>query len=431
MKTFVPSKQLIRFAFTVLFISYSCWNLAKAQLVFENVTQRSGQAGADNSTYTFPYVDGVNDAIVKISGRSSSLVTLSNIDLTSSGFSKAFQPQVSYNGGSVTGAASWWMEFEIKFVGHNTSSPVTIPSVYATGLDIDGDNGALREFNIFYSPNYFVTENNSSLSLSSIIGNLLQITAAGKKFSGVTTDYSGIDTTRTNVMVTNVYSAVNTITVRVGASTTGSSSSTNRMHSIWFKSFSFNTPLSTLPVKLASFTATLNNNKADLKWTTASEINTNYFMIERSTNGTDYADAGMVFAFGNTVDMTSYSFSDNLSGIQSDVVYYRLRSVDNDGKSQYSDTRIIRLSKQANNSISLSAYPNPVANELRVTIPGSWQNKAVAFEVYSVNGKLVSRVQTASSSQTEIINTSSLQSGLYFVKAICGNEAAQQKIVKQ
>jgi hypothetical protein len=100
-----------------------------------------------------------------------------------------------------------------------------------------------------------------------------------------------------------------------------------------------------LSVKLVSFTAELTNNKGDLKWATASETNLSHFVIERSTDGINFNDAGVFFAYGNATDKTNYSFSDNLNTIQSGVVYYRLYSAGNNGKGQYSDTRIIRTGK--------------------------------------------------------------------------------------
>lgn len=189
---------------------------------------------------------------------------------------------------------------------------------------------------------------------------------------------------------------------------------------------------SSLPVKLVSFTATLNNsNKADLKWTTASEINVSHFVVERSTDGANYNDAGVVFAYGNATDKTNYNFSDNVSSIQSGIVYYRLRSVDIDGKFQYSETRIIRISKTTDTNITIQAYPNPVINELRVSIPSTWQNKKVVYELYNANGQATKRMEAASSNQTETLNVNSLAPGFYLMKVTCDGESAQQKIVKQ
>ena len=189
-------------------------------------------------------------------------------------------------------------------------------------------------------------------------------------------------------------------------------------------------PITPVPVKLMSFTAVLNNNKADLKWTTASEINVSHFVIERSTDGTNYADAGVVFANGNAVDKTNYSFSDYLINVQSTIVYYRLRSVDIDGKSQYSETRIIRIGKLTENTIAILTYPNPVNNDVHITIHYKWQDKKVTYEIINSFGQLTKKAESVISSQTEVLNLNSLSKGFYLIRVTCNGEIAQQKIIK-
>jgi Secretion system C-terminal sorting domain len=185
-----------------------------------------------------------------------------------------------------------------------------------------------------------------------------------------------------------------------------------------------------LPVNLISFQGMLNNNKVELNWKTASEVNVNYFMVERSFDGINFSDAGMVFAAGNSTTDNSYALSDNVANVTSPVVYYRLRSVDNDSKSQLSETRIIRISKTELTSITITTYPNPVASDLRITIPANWQNRKVMYEVVNLNGQVAKKIQTANSSQTENVNVSSLSPGMYVVRVSCEGETAQQKIVK-
>ncbi|HKC36135.1 MAG TPA: T9SS type A sorting domain-containing protein, partial [Chitinophagaceae bacterium] len=186
-----------------------------------------------------------------------------------------------------------------------------------------------------------------------------------------------------------------------------------------------------LPVQLKYFTAQLNNNKVDLKWVTSTEINTSHFVIEKSLDGRNFSEAGTVFAFGNTTEEKNYNFTDNINGLQAAVIYYRLRTVDVDGKSGYSATRIIRVGKQTEQTISILTYPNPVSNELRITMPNDWQNKKVTFEIFNVSGQVSKRTESTNSGQTETLNVSNLIRGLYFVRASCEGQTAQQKIVKQ
>ena len=98
-------------------------------------------------------------------------------------------------------------------------------------------------------------------------------------------------------------------------------------------------------VKLVSFTVVLNTNKADLKWVTASEVNLSHFIIEKSTDGINFSDAGVFFAYGNATDKTNYSFSDKFNGNQAGTVYYRLFFAGNNGKGQYSETVVIKTAK--------------------------------------------------------------------------------------
>ena len=126
----------------------------------------------------------------------------------------------------------------------------------------------------------------------------------------------------------------------------------------------------------------------------------------------------------------NYSFIDkNLAG-RKGLVYYRLVSVDIDNKVTYSSVRIIRLD-EVGPKIVVTTYPNPVSNELRVTIPANWQNKKVVYEIVNTNGQVLKSIQSLSSSQTETINTSNLAPGFYIAKVTCEGIMAQQKIVKQ
>jgi hypothetical protein len=90
---------------------------------------------------------------------------------------------------------------------------------------------------------------------------------------------------------------------------------------------------------------------------------------------------------------------------------------------------LIRIGKEQ--SISVVTYPNPVTNDLRITVPASWQGKKVSYELLANNGRITIRTESENSSQTESINVSSLSPGFYMVRVTCGGEVATQKIVKQ
>jgi hypothetical protein len=433
MKTFLPFKKTTFTIALLMILVFAGIGSSAQELVFKNSTHEPGTpaAGLDLSVYRFPSVANNVDALVKINGRSSGLVTLVNID-ASGGFDKAFQPQITYNNGSTSGSKNWWMEFSITFVSKGTSTPVTINSFNATALDIDGDDNRLHEWVSFYGPTSYTLENPTRLSVTSILQTILGLlTNVGKTFDGITGDHAGIDTTATDLMTTARYNNVSTLKYRAGAAnSSGTSSNTLRNYSLYFKNFAYSSPIISLPVKLLSFTAALNQaqNKVDLKWSTASEMNVSHFVIEKSYDGKNFNDAGVMFAYGNTTEKMDYSYPDKISGTQQ-VIYYRLRSVDNDSKTQLSEIRVVRIAKQ-DEMLKLVTYPNPVTNELRVSVPSAWQGKAIVLELFNQSGQRMKAISTGSASQTETITVGDLTQGLYLLKASNGEESREQKVIK-
>jgi hypothetical protein len=438
MKTTLHITRAIRQFLVVALISTAAVTVSAqtaqpiGDMTFENPALEPGSVSgtANGAEYRFSNVTNQLDAIMKITGRSTSQVTINNLDITGNGFNKAFQPQIKFNSGNINSAGSWWIEFQFQFVNKGTKVPAQMTEFHVTGLDIDGNGSRLREWDAFYGGASYTLENNSQLTVANLLGTLNLPSLNGKQFVGSLTDRNNIDTAATEVMTTVKYTNTNTMVIRLGVTTTGSASNANRMYSVWFKNFAYIAPISTLPVKLTAFNASLAKDKVNLKWETASEINVSHFELERSTDGVNFSQAAMVFSYGAADTKSNYNYSDNVASFQVPVVYYRLRSVDIDGKSELSETRIIRLSKEQANSISLLTYPNPVMNELRVTVPNNWQNKQTVFELFNANGQIASRKATTGSNQTETINTSNLAPGFYVVRVTCDGQTAQQKIVK-
>ncbi len=424
--------------FFALLIQVSVFSQTPNELVFKNPVLLSGTALQDGAQYVFPNVTTGVDAVLEIKRRSGASVAVKNIDITNFGFDKALQPELGIPG-TAPANANWWVDFEITFFqsGYTTSNKkVELKSINITGLDIDGDNQTLKE----YAEMYEITTNtlsSTTVLLPTLLATLPNNSYSGKpefnyKFLGPVTNFTNIDTNSVDVMATYLYEYKKKISFRLGAVTGASTTSAGmRMNSIWFKNFGL-TPIITLPVKLASFSAMLNTDKVDLKWVTISEKNVSHFSVEKSTDGKNYSEAGIVFAYGNTSETINYSFTDkNISTSKAGVIHYRLRSVDNDGKSELSQVRSIRIGKKNEQTISIVTYPNPVSSELRITIPANWQGKKVSYELFNHNGQVTIKNIVGASSQTEAMNVNSFAPGFYIVKVTCNGEIAQQKIIKR
>ncbi|MBI1343185.1 MAG: T9SS type A sorting domain-containing protein [Terrimonas sp.] len=434
MKTYCkhPLKRVkIFLVFITLIPGFSALSQTVPELVFQNPVLESGIAGHDSATYRFSNVTTGIDAVLEIKGRSAPNVVVNSIDMTSVGFGKALQPEVGIPG-NVAAGQSWWVDFNLHFYKTGTFDKAAISSFKITGLDIDGDGSSLNEWimmnridKISYSSNTLLLDN-----VLNVVSDFTDPNNNGEdhKISGPVANFKDIDTTATSVMATYSFTGKDHISFRIGANTNGAATSAGmRMNSFWFKEFDLSTH--TLPVTLMSFSAELNKDKANLKWSTASEINVSHFVVEKSLDGKHYQDAALVFAYGNSSQPKEYTFNDDVSAISSGILYYRLKMQDMDGTYVYSNVRMIRIDK-GNQSLSIDAYPNPVSSDLHVTLPAAWQGKEVTYQVYNVKGSLVKSVRNSNASQTENINMYDLNPGLYIIRATMDSLSVQQKIIK-
>ena len=421
MKTFVPLKYILK-VIIIVALFFNCVNSSAqsaAAFVFENPVLVSGTDLKEGAVYRFSKVKTGVDALVEVK-KFVGGVTLDAIDETWTGFDEAFQPFIYCPPHS-----DGYVEFEIKFVIAGTNSTMKQTEVPVTPVDIDGNN----DHTIFEHDE--LNLNGGYVNYDALGGELSVMPESGNWFVGKNTSgvlYDGVDTLAKQVMFTVVNSDISSLTARVGAQNIGNRDDV-RYRSIYFKNFVY--PNSPLPLKLLSFSAALNKSNVNLNWATAEEINVSHFVIEKSTDGTKFSEAGTVFANGNTSKEIHYSFTDEVNEDRGTVIYYRLRSVDIDGKAEYSSTRMIRISNGSADIISILTYPNPVTNELRITIPANWQNKKVSYELYNANGQIAKKTETANGSQTETLNVSGLNTGFYIVRVACDGQTAQQKIVKQ
>jgi len=105
--------------------------------------------------------------------------------------------------------------------------------------------------------------------------------------------------------------------------------------------------------------------------------------------------------------------------------------VENSNEGTYSQIKVIRLQNSNEGAkVVINTYPNPVLNQLNITLPNAWQGKQVMLELYSMQGAKVQTRQVETASQTEMLNTSSLTKGFYLLKASCNGQTTEQKIIK-
>ena len=179
-----------------------------------------------------------------------------------------------------------------------------------------------------------------------------------------------------------------------------------------------------LPVESLSFDGYCTDNKVILKWTTAAEKNNCCFEIESSNSGIEFSKIGKVTALGNTVSTSSYSFVDNSSIVS--VKYYRLKQIDNNGKSNYSKTIAIHNNYKGT---ELSVFPNPVADLLILQAKGNVLTNSLDIQLINTNGQVIKKQQFLQGSTICYIQTKDIANGSYFVCVADGNYKKTYKIV--
>lgn len=182
---------------------------------------------------------------------------------------------------------------------------------------------------------------------------------------------------------------------------------------------------SPLPVELTEFNAICIENGIALSWTTASEINSDYFAVERSRDGINWVTAGILNAAGNASSENNYSYTDNDNDW--DNSYYRLRQVDMDGSSVFYGP----ISAACNNTTStLSVYPNPTSNNFTVNVNSAYIITAAEMSIQNNQGRVIwsKLIHLEKGSNNFNFDQLQLESGTYIISLNSSKE--QLKPVK-
>jgi hypothetical protein len=170
-----------------------------------------------------------------------------------------------------------------------------------------------------------------------------------------------------------------------------------------------------IPVELTSFTANVSNNIVTLEWSTATETNNRGFSVERKSEENNFAEIGFVDGKGTTTEITNYSFTD--SKLKSGVYTYRLKQIDFDGTTAYSNE--IEVDVAIPDVFSLEQnYPNPFnpATIIQYSLPVDGSVKLTVFNSLGEKvAELVNEIQKAGVYEVSF-NASRFASGVYFYR---------------
>lgn len=175
---------------------------------------------------------------------------------------------------------------------------------------------------------------------------------------------------------------------------------------------------SPLPVRFSLFNAKKVNTGVAVLWNVDMEENVKVYEVQRSADGKNFSTIGTVDA----IAQRAYSFTDTKA---INNAYYRIKSVDMDGKFMYSTIVNIKGDKS---TVVVRAYPMPFQNMMTIDHPSATANSTLT--IVSADGRMVKSMLLNAGEQQTAVNLANAQPGLYFARLDIGGEISTIKIVK-
>jgi hypothetical protein len=182
-----------------------------------------------------------------------------------------------------------------------------------------------------------------------------------------------------------------------------------------------------LPLQILNFSVSYQSPIANIKWSVANELQTHYYEVEMSLNGTDFETVQKVGA--KNVGSSSYTFPHSLANQPSGTIYYRIKQVDKNSKTFYTQIIAIKIAKA---SIPLTVSPNPFQSFINIAYTSELK-EMVSLAIYSSEGKMVASKRAEVVKGTNSIQFASLEtlpSGTYILQVQGANTGQSSKIIK-
>jgi len=198
-----------------------------------------------------------------------------------------------------------------------------------------------------------------------------------------------------------------------------------------FSEFAIGKADSQLPIELLSFKGVCLDDEVNIKWTTASEINNDYFILERShDNMQNFVEIAKMQGQGFSNTTKTYTFTDEK--LTNGDNYYRLTQVDFDGTSESFHPIHINCDDMIDDEPRLIVYPNPFTSDVNVYVENI-EDKQIMLELHDDIGKVIYREKHEIPGKSAVfpIKLDGLSNGVYYLKSYSDNCLFNDKIIKQ
>ena len=391
---------------------------AQPDYVFTGGILESGTDLQIGAVYRFKDVKPGIDGIITILDMTGGM-TLAQLD-GPSGFDEAFQPYIN-----CAPSQRGYVEFQLDFVFGGTTDPAVMAEVPLTAIDIDGwvfPDENLYELDQFEMSSAYYEQYD-------LLGVDVQMEHLGNWASVMNVNavtYDGIDTIQKNVMFTAVHAGITSTRFRVGADNR-STNGMQRLRSIYFKKFYFNTGLLAAPT-VKAFNSVTGQNLVRLNWELAGGSKLRNVTVEKSSDARNFSAISTTTVTYSEMGQKQYFEDLNASGT---AIYYRLRLTDMEGRSSYSNVLVVKL--KGSNATGFKVYPNIVQSSTTINMVSASRQEA-SISIVDLSGRILRKNQVSMQTGTnnmQINDLEKLSRGQYYVVIdLPGNRYTQPFIKK-
>ncbi|OYU97616.1 MAG: hypothetical protein CFE21_04805 [Bacteroidetes bacterium B1(2017)] len=187
-----------------------------------------------------------------------------------------------------------------------------------------------------------------------------------------------------------------------------------------------------LPVNLVRFEANYNAGSVELNWATASEENNKGFAVERSLDGKGFIQIGFVSGKGTSAQLNKYSFADASAFEKAHTLFYRLKQIDFDGASNYSQTVSVQENAKENGTV-IHVSPNPFENTISILANEQFVGSS-KVQVIDLQGRIIEEQNIQIElglNQVQLCKTAELPGGVYYLKLSQGELEKIVRLIKK
>ncbi|HET6995455.1 MAG TPA: T9SS type A sorting domain-containing protein [Chitinophagaceae bacterium] len=183
-----------------------------------------------------------------------------------------------------------------------------------------------------------------------------------------------------------------------------------------------------LPAELTDLRGTFKDGWAQLNWKTLNNQDVEHFLVQRSEDGTNFTTVGQVDKQGSS-GMASYSFTEDVSKINGQRVYYRVVLVTTGHAIKYSNVIFLSMTSMTHNKITI--FPNPARDIVQLQLAVS-SNSTIKIDIFDAAGRLVATRHTVVYRGNNVVTIEDLADrprGMYTIRVNTGEESFKQKLL--